>query len=76
MLKQCEKQVPLFFGEKSLNLLLSAEALIEESECRNHCIRYVAGRPCRDCGSFMPSASGYITCDGYLQAGDIGSEVA
>lgn len=70
--KQTSKQLPLFFDEKSLALLLNAEALIEETECRNWCALYIPGRPCRDCASFSPAANGYIACDGYIQIGDSG----
>ena len=63
--------MPLFLGEKSMALLLNAEALIEETECRNWCVLYVPGRPCRDCIGFAPAASGYIACDGYMQIGEL-----
>jgi hypothetical protein len=63
-------QTPLFFGEKSVRLLLNAEALVYETECRNHCVSHRAGRACRDCPRFEPAASGYIACDGYRQIGD------
>lgn len=69
--KQTSKQVPLFFEEKSLALLLNAESLVEETECRNWCVHYAQGRPCRDCAHFAPAASGYIACDGYRQIGDL-----
>lgn len=69
--KQTSKQMPLFFEEKSLALLLNAEALIEETECRNWCVHNVPGRPCRDCADFAPAASGYIACDGYRQAANL-----
>lgn len=69
--KQGAKQMPLFFEEKSLALLLNAESLIEETECRNWCVHYAQGRPCRDCAHFAPAASGYIACDGYRQIGDL-----
>ena len=71
MLKQVAKQVPLFFEEKSLRLLLNAEGIIEETECGNWCVHSVPGRSCRDCPCFSPAASGYIACDGYLQVGEL-----
>lgn len=69
--KQGSKQVPLFFDEKSLALLLNAESAIEDTECRNWCAHYVPGRPCRDCPGFAPAASGYVQCDGYRQTADL-----
>lgn len=69
--KQGSKQIPLFFDEKSLTLLLNAEALIYETECRNWCVHHMPGRPCRDCAHFAPAANGYIACDGYRQIGEL-----
>lgn len=69
--KQCSKQIPLFFDEKRIALLLNAESLIDETECHNWCVHHIPGRTCHDCAQFAPAANGYIACDGYRQLGEL-----
>lgn len=49
-------------------LLASAEAIVEQFYCLNHCARHERFTPCHACACFAPAADGHIACDGYAQA--------